>query len=47
MDSKGVARYMIKGHWDEQFTVAQIVSGSGKNIQTSTPEVLWKADPIQ
>lgn len=47
MDSKGVAHYMIKGHWDEQFTVAKIVSGTGKNIQTSTPEVLWEADSVQ
>ncbi len=47
MDDSGVAHYVIKGHWDEQFTVAKIVSGTGKNMQTTPPEVLWKADPIE
>ena len=47
MDESGVARYVIRGHWDEQFTVAKIVSGTGKNVQTTSPEVLWKADPIE
>lgn len=47
MDANGVVCYVIRGHWDEQFTVAKVVSGTGKNVQTTTPEVLWKADPIE
>ena len=47
IDSKGNTCYVIKGHWDEKFTLAKVLSGEGKNVQTTPPEVLWHADPVE
>ena len=47
MDSNGAICYVIKGHWDEQFTIAKVLAGEGKNVQTASPETLWTADPIE
>lgn len=47
VDSKGNTCYVIKGHWDEKFTLAKVLSGEGKNVQTTPPEVLWCAEPAE
>ena len=47
MDGAGTPHYVIKGYWDEQFTIAKVLSGEGKNLQTAPPASLWRADPIQ
>ena len=42
MDGKGATQYVIKGHWDGQFTLAK-VEGEGAAL----PQVLWSADPLE
>lgn len=40
MDDKGVTRFVIKGHWDGQFTLAKV---EGESV--TAPRVLWSANP--
>lgn len=47
MDKSGAPCYVIRGHWDGQFTLAKVMAGEGKNLQTATPDVLWTADPVE
>lgn len=47
VDAHGVERYVIKGYWDEEFNVAPVKSGEGKNKEIGPFKQLWKADPLK
>lgn len=47
VDAHGNEQYVIKGYWDEEFNVAPVTSGEGKNKEVGPFKQLWKADPIK
>ena len=50
MDSKGDAQWVLQGTWDCKVEASRVVnsrSSKGKPIlETSTPKVIWKKNPI-
>jgi len=46
-DAQGVARYVIKGYWDQRIECGKILSGEGKNLVTEPLKVMWEATPPQ
>ena len=42
-DADGNVRYVIKGYWDQQYDIAKVISGEGKNVVTEPPVTLWRA----
>ncbi len=45
VDANGVSRYIVKGHWDQKFTVGKVKSGEGRNAITDDFQVLWEVPP--
>lgn len=46
-DAQGVARYLMKGYWDQKLDCGRILGGEGKNIITEPLKTLWDAEPLQ
>ena len=42
-DADGNVRYILKGYWDQQYDVAKVISGEGKNAVTEPFVTLWRA----
>ena len=46
-DAQGVARYLMKGYWDQKLDCGRILGGEGKNVITEPLKTLWEAVPPQ
>lgn len=46
-DTEGKEQYVIRGYWDEEFNIAPVKSGEGKNKEIGNFKQLWKADPVK
>ncbi|XP_064391969.1 oxysterol-binding protein 1-like isoform X2 [Halichondria panicea] len=41
-DVDGNVRYVLKGYWDQQFDMAKVIGGEGKNLETEPCQTLWR-----
>ncbi len=41
-DVDGNVHYLLKGYWDQQYDVAKVIGGEGKNIETHPYQTLWR-----
>ncbi len=41
-DVDGNMRYLLKGWWDQQYDVAKVTGGEGKNLETESYQTLWR-----